>query len=83
MTLNVFSSDFRYMAIMYPLRPRMGRRTTLCTAMGIWVLGIALSLPNILVYTTAVLEYPNGEKRIVCYQEWPDGTGSESIQEYM
>jgi tachykinin-like receptor len=71
------------MAIMNPLRPRMGRRTTLCIALGIWVLGTALSLPNMLVYTTGVFEYPNGGKRIVCYQEWPDGPSSDSYQENM
>jgi tachykinin-like receptor len=61
----------------------MGRRTTLCIALSIWVLGIALSLPNMLVFTTAVVEYPNGGKRIVCYPEWPDGTSTDSNQEYM
>jgi tachykinin-like receptor len=61
----------------------MGRRTTLCIALGIWVVGTALSMPNLLFFTTFVHEFPNGGRRIVCYAEWPDGPSIESYQEYM
>lgn len=64
---------------MYPLRPRMGRRTTLCIALGTWVVGSALSCPSLLYFTT----YSYGESRVICYAEWPDGPTNESQQEYL
>ncbi|XP_063218369.1 tachykinin-like peptides receptor 99D, partial [Bacillus rossius redtenbacheri] len=70
-----------YTAIMNPLRPRMGRRTTLCIAAGIWALGTVLSLPMLVFFTTYVQEFPNGNTRVVCYTEWPDGPTTASYQE--
>jgi len=83
LALNACRSYFRYMAIMNPLRPRMGRRTTLCIALGIWVVGTALSMPNLLFFTTFAHEFSDGGTRVVCYAEWPDGPSIESYQEYM
>lgn len=80
-TLMAISVD-RYMAIMHPLRPRMGRRMTLCIAAGIWVIGVAFSLPMLLFFTTYTQDYQNGDQRVVCYAEWPDGATTESTQEY-
>lgn len=67
------------MAIMTPLKPRMGRRVTLCLAMTTWLLGILISWPYLIVYTTAEVS----EERVVCYPEWPDGSSGESMYEYM
>ncbi|XP_055586420.1 tachykinin-like peptides receptor 99D isoform X2 [Uranotaenia lowii] len=76
-TLMAISID-RYVAIMSPLRPRMGKRTTLCIAAAIWVVGIIISSPMLLFFTTYDLE-----DRVVCYAEWPDGPTNHSLQEYV
>ncbi|XP_024082499.1 tachykinin-like peptides receptor 99D isoform X2 [Cimex lectularius] len=81
-TLMAISVD-RYMAIMHPLRPRMGRRMTLCIAGSIWVLGSAFAVPILIFYTTLVQDFPNGDTRVICYAEWPDGSTTESYQEYI
>lgn len=71
------------MAIMTPLRPRMGRTVTICLAMSTWLLGIAISSPYLFYYTTYILPYQDGQQRIICYGEWPDGSTNESLLEYM
>lgn len=68
----------RYMAIMTPLRPRMGRIVTLSLAIATWVLGAIISSPNLYVYTTFALP-----ERIICYSEWPDGLTGVSKLDYM
>ena len=72
-----------YMAIMYPLRPRMGKVTTICIALNIWVGGCLLSLPMLLYSTTAEIVYSDHSTRIICYANWPDGPTMESYQEFM
>ncbi|XP_030767663.1 tachykinin-like peptides receptor 99D [Sitophilus oryzae] len=72
----------RYMAIMTPLKPRMGRMVTLILALLTWILGIIIGMPSLLFYKTYRTTYSNGEDRIVCYPEWPDGYSSESVYEY-
>lgn len=67
---------------MSPLRPRMGKRTTLCIAGAIWIVGILLSCPNFIFFTTFTHELSNGEIRIICYAEWPDGPTNYSNVEY-
>uniref|UniRef100_A0A6M2DY29 Putative g protein-coupled receptor n=1 Tax=Xenopsylla cheopis TaxID=163159 RepID=A0A6M2DY29_XENCH len=59
---------------MNPLRPRMGRRATLCIAAAIWIAGVILSFPNLLVFKAELVE----EDRYVCYPEWPDGSTNHS-----
>ncbi|XP_066996206.2 tachykinin-like peptides receptor 99D [Anabrus simplex] len=81
-TLMAISID-RYMAIISPLRPRMGRRTTLIVVVCIWMLGSTLSLPMIAFYTTDGMELAEGDVRIVCYSEWPDGPSPHSYYEYV
>ncbi|CAO1423084.1 unnamed protein product [Diamesa tonsa] len=81
-TLMAIAID-RYMAIMNPLKPRMGKRATLCIAVLIWIFGIILSCPNLVFFTTYDLHLKNGEVRIVCYAEWPDGPTNHSLQEYL
>ncbi|ENN72174.1 hypothetical protein D910_08482 [Dendroctonus ponderosae] len=72
----------RYMAIMTPLKPRMGRMVTLVLALSTWVLGIIIGMPSLLYYKTYKDTYSNGEERVICYPEWPDGISNESLYEY-
>ncbi|GLV41044.1 Tachykinin-like receptor at 99D [Carabus blaptoides fortunei] len=81
-TLMAISID-RYMAIINPLQPRMGRRTTLCIAVGTWFLGSLLSCPTLLYFTTYTQTFSTGESRVICYTEWPDGPTTFSTQEYV
>ncbi|XP_043467178.1 tachykinin-like peptides receptor 99D [Leptopilina heterotoma] len=73
-TLMAISFD-RYMAIMNPLKPRLGRRTTLCIAIAIWIVGAVLSLPMLLFFTTFTHTFTNGEVRVICYSQWPNESG--------
>ncbi|XP_059616176.1 tachykinin-like peptides receptor 99D [Phlebotomus argentipes] len=81
-TLMAISID-RYMAIMNPLRPRMGKRTTLCIAAIIWIVGVILSCPMLVFFTTYDQHLQEGEVRVVCYSEWPDGPTNHSFQEHV
>ncbi|XP_063990471.1 tachykinin-like peptides receptor 99D isoform X2 [Diachasmimorpha longicaudata] len=82
-TLMAISID-RYMAIMNPLRPRMGRRLTLFVAIAIWIIGGILSLPMLIYYTTYTQKFSNGEVRVICYGEWPNRTDDGlSYDEYV
>ncbi|XP_055524526.1 tachykinin-like peptides receptor 99D isoform X2 [Wyeomyia smithii] len=76
-TLMAISID-RYMAIMNPLSPRMGRTATLCTAAIIWTVGSIISSPMLLFFTTYDLH-----DRVVCYAEWPDGPTNHSMLEHV
>ncbi|XP_053698943.1 tachykinin-like peptides receptor 99D [Sabethes cyaneus] len=76
-TLIAISID-RYMAIIKPLRPRMGKSTTLFTAAMIWIVGSVVSSPMLLFFTTYDLE-----DRVVCYAEWPDGPTNHSLLEHV
>jgi len=60
------------MAIVNPLKPRMGKKATLCIAIVIWIVGAILSLPMLLFYTTYIQNFMNGEIRVVCYSHWPN-----------
>lgn len=60
------------MAIVNPLKPRMGKKATLCVAIVIWIVGIILSLPMLLFYTTYTQNFKNGEIRVICYSDWPN-----------
>ncbi|XP_058055657.1 tachykinin-like peptides receptor 99D [Anopheles bellator] len=75
-TLMAIAID-RYVAIMNPLKPRMGRKATLCVAAGIWIVGTIISSPMLLFFTTY-----NLNDHILCYAEWPDGASNHSAQEY-
>ncbi|XP_044762535.1 tachykinin-like peptides receptor 99D [Coccinella septempunctata] len=72
----------RYMAIMKPLRPRMGRTVTLLLAMSTWVVGFIIGLPSWLFYKTYHFSISETEERIICFSEWPDGVTNESMIEY-
>uniref|UniRef100_A0A182YAM1 G-protein coupled receptors family 1 profile domain-containing protein n=1 Tax=Anopheles stephensi TaxID=30069 RepID=A0A182YAM1_ANOST len=76
-TLMAIAID-RYVAIMNPLKPRMGKKATLCVAASIWIVGTIISCPTLLFFTT----YPMKD-HILCYAEWPDGPSNHSRQEYV
>ncbi|XP_014211867.1 tachykinin-like peptides receptor 99D [Copidosoma floridanum] len=82
-TLMAISID-RYVAIVNPLKPRMGKRMTLCVVIAIWVVSALISLPMLFFYETATQNFTNGEIRIVCYQAWPDQNPEDghSVEEY-
>ncbi|XP_053636422.2 tachykinin-like peptides receptor 99D [Cherax quadricarinatus] len=73
----------RYIAIMHPLRPRMGRKATILIVVWIWVSSTCLSMPNMLFFTTAALPLKDGSSRVVCYGAWPDGDQGDSQSEYV
>ncbi|XP_071512799.1 tachykinin-like peptides receptor 99D isoform X2 [Panulirus ornatus] len=81
-TLMAISFD-RYIAIMHPLRPRMGRKTTILIVVCIWMSSTGVSMPNMLYFTTAALPLKDGGERIVCYGAWPDGDSGNSYSEYI
>nr|QPB70566.1 putative tachykinin-related peptide receptor III [Homarus americanus] len=81
-TLMAISFD-RYIAIMHPLRPRMGRKATILIVVWIWVSSTCLSMPNMLFFTTAPLPLKDGDTRVVCYAQWPDGDQGYSQSEYV
>ncbi|CAH0559677.1 unnamed protein product [Brassicogethes aeneus] len=68
---------------MTPLRPRMGRTVTLVLAMSTWVMGVILGIPSLIYYKTYTQPYPDGEERVICYPEWPDGVTNLSMMEYI
>ena len=69
-----------YLAIMYPLRRRMGKMTTIGIALSIWLASLLISTPHVLYSTTITY---NDSGRTACYLAWPDGPTFESYQEYM
>ncbi|KAJ8973787.1 hypothetical protein NQ317_013182 [Molorchus minor] len=71
------------MAIMTPLRPRMGKTVTLLLAVFTWILGIVIGIPSLIYFRTYTDTLTDGEERVICYMEWPDGVTNESMQEYV
>ncbi|KFB37654.1 AGAP001592-PB-like protein [Anopheles sinensis] len=63
---------------MSPLKPRMGKKATLCVAAAIWIVGTIISSPMLLFFTT----YHDLSGHILCYAEWPDGPSNHSVQEW-
>jgi len=58
------------MAIIHPLKPRMGAGLVLTVIAVIWVLSVIISFPSLLY---AEIYKFNGTDVTVCYLEWPDG----------
>nr|XP_022911165.1 tachykinin-like peptides receptor 99D [Onthophagus taurus] len=65
------------MAIMTPLRPRMGKTATLCVAVGIWTVSGIFSVPNLLVYK--VFHHVEGDRHI-CYPEWTNSSHQKTYE---
>ena len=61
---------FRYNAIIRPLKPRMGRPMTILMAVLIWVVAMAIAVPQLLYFTT---EYNVQMDSITCIAYWPEG----------
>lgn len=68
---------------MYPLRPRMRLRKALTIVAIIWILGMIAAAPNLVTFTIYKQQYTNGDQRVICYSEWPDGQTNQSELEYM
>ncbi|KAM3623118.1 uncharacterized protein V6R79_007232 [Siganus canaliculatus] len=62
----------RYMAILYPLRPRMKHQTAYCVILTVWIIPIFISIPS--AYMASETPYPHVEGRTYktfCAQIWP------------
>ncbi|XP_033985745.1 prokineticin receptor 1a [Trematomus bernacchii] len=62
----------RYMAILYPLRPRMKHQTAYCVILTVWIVPIFISIPSALMFSET--KYPHKEGRshkTFCAQIWP------------
>ncbi|CAH1101024.1 unnamed protein product [Psylliodes chrysocephalus] len=77
-SLMAISID-RYMAIITPLKKRLGQRCTLIVILWTWILGVLVGLPNVLFFRTEQLQ---NSTRISCYMLWPDGDTNASSLEY-
>ncbi|XP_057370381.2 neuromedin-K receptor-like isoform X2 [Daphnia carinata] len=81
-TLVAISFD-RYIAIVYPLRPRMSKCIARIAISLIWLASCILAVPCLLYSQTISHKYSNGEVRIVCIVVWPDGLPSVSQQDFI
>eukprot|EP00914_Ancora_sagittata_P000290 GHVO01000807.1.p1 GENE.GHVO01000807.1~~GHVO01000807.1.p1 ORF type:complete len:387 (+),score=24.43 GHVO01000807.1:235-1395(+) len=72
----------RYMAIIHPLKPRMGAGTILGLIVIIWITSIAVALPTLIVAETFTITYLVSGDRTICLLNWPDGPGNSSDLAY-
>ncbi|XP_071952505.1 tachykinin-like peptides receptor 99D [Antedon mediterranea] len=64
----------RYRAIVYPLKPRLSRLTTIGVVVVIWSLSACFAYPVVLFTTVETLFYQISNTKIrICYVKWPDG----------
>ena len=68
-TLVAISLD-RYVAIIYPLRPRMTTNQAALSIFLIWFLSLAVPLPIAIVSKVSPMEQPNGIIRDQCTENW-------------
>ncbi|XP_038126990.1 prokineticin receptor 1a [Cyprinodon tularosa] len=62
----------RYLAILYPLKPRMQHQTAYCVVLTIWIVPIFISIPS--AYMASETTYPHIEghtHKTFCAQIWP------------
>lgn len=61
---------FRYMAIIYPLRPRMKHQTAYCLFTGVWIVPVIISIPS--AYFTSATKVPHigNHSKTFCAQIW-------------
>lgn len=69
------------MAIIHPLKPRMGAGLVLTTIVAIWTVSILIAFPNLL-YAEIFTWNNNTESRTVCYLQWPDESGPTSKTDF-
>lgn len=81
LTLTGISCD-RYLAIVHPLQPRMGKAAALTTVAVIWMASSILGLPCLLYSRTIEYTFGNGRTRTSCILVWPDGMPTVSQLDY-
>jgi len=59
--------------IIHPLRPRILAGIVLAVIFVIWLVSAAISLPSLIYADTMSITYCDGEPRVVCFLDWPDG----------
>ncbi|XP_050926930.1 prokineticin receptor 1a [Lates calcarifer] len=62
----------RYMAILYPLKPRMKHQTAYCVILTVWIIPIFIAIPS--AYMASETTYPHVEgqtHKTFCAQIWP------------
>lgn len=70
------SYNFRYMAIMKPLRPRAGKRATLAATAAVWIISALIGSPMLIFFTTSEFISSSGDKR---YNNCFNATLNESL----
>ena len=81
--LRLASLDPSYRAIVYPLKPRFSKLTSLSAIAVIWVISLFISVPYIHVSVTTHEVYLNGESAELCVYRWPDGIVSKDQLEFL
>ncbi|XP_030754649.1 tachykinin-like peptides receptor 86C [Sitophilus oryzae] len=69
-TLTGISCD-RYLAIVYPLQPRMSKTSSLVTIFFIWTASMVIAFPCLL-YSATVSHTHRDVERVGCIMIWPD-----------
>ena len=64
------------MAIIHPLKPRMGARIVLSVVAGIWIVSVLVAVPYLIYSEIHTWTYKDGGYRTICYMNWPDGVFS-------
>ncbi|CAM1331981.1 Uncharacterised protein g10733 [Pycnogonum litorale] len=72
----------RYVAIIYPLRPRMSKKIAWIVIATIWLGASILSVPMLIYSTTDTFHFKDGTYRTVCWIVWPDGPSQVSLYDY-
>ena len=70
-TLVAISID-RYIAVIYPLRPRITRQQAITIIIIIWILALSVTLPVVVLASTVTRADTNGINREFCEEHWPD-----------
>nr|XP_015824989.2 prokineticin receptor 1a isoform X1 [Nothobranchius furzeri] len=62
----------RYMAILYPLKPRMKHQTAYCAVLMLWVIPIFISIPSAYMASETTYLHDKGQThKTFCAQIWP------------
>ncbi|XP_014677510.1 PREDICTED: tachykinin-like peptides receptor 99D, partial [Priapulus caudatus] len=71
-TLTAIALD-RYVAVLYPLRPRMTRFTAKCLIAFIWLVGLASAVPTLfMLHVTQVPDERRGGMKSFCWPQWTE-----------
>jgi tachykinin-like receptor len=69
---------YRYVAIVYPLTPRMTQKKALSIILTIWLCASLFALPTLLFSRTQSYDYAEDQIRTLCIMIWPDGGPGQS-----